>query len=158
MTHKSILKNEDGVSISIGFILMFAVTVIVFTGVMLSFYSLSRYTEKSAMEESFKILGSGLANKITTVDTLVNVSASFGATVDSIEYEFRIPATIAGKTYSMNLTNTTFEIILESDNGALVGAPFSVSNNFTGRKFYGGAEDYIITYDKNNNKIFIDER
>jgi hypothetical protein len=110
------------------------------------------------MEESFKILGSGLANKITTVDTLVNVSASFGATVDSIEYEFRIPATIAGKTYSMNLTNTTFEIILESDNGALVGAPFSVSNNFTGRKFYGGAEDYIITYDKNNNKIFIDER
>lgn len=158
MAHESVIKNEDAVSISIGFILMFAVTVIVFTGVMISFYSLSRNTEKSAMEESFKILGSGLANKITTVDTLVNVSASFGATVESIEYEFRLPATIAGKTYSINLTNNTYEIILEAENGALVGAPFSVSNNFTGRKFYGGAEDYIITYDKNNKKIFIDEK
>lgn len=158
MAPESIIKNEGAVSISIGFILMFAVTVIVFTGVMLSFYSLSRNTEKSAMEESFKILGSGLANKITTVDTLVNVSASFGATVESIEYEFRLPATIAGTTYSMNLTNTTYEIILEADNGALVGAPFSVSNNFTGRKFYGGAEDYIITYDKKDKTIYIDER
>jgi hypothetical protein len=158
MAPESIIRNEDAVSISIGFIIMFTVTVIVFSGVMLSFYSLSRSTEKSAMEESFKILGSGLANKITTVDTLVNVSASFGATVEIIEYEFRLPATIAGKTYSMNLTNTTYEIILESDNGVLVGAPFSVSNNFTGRKFYGGAEDYIITYDKNDNKIYIDEQ
>ncbi|TRZ91331.1 MAG: hypothetical protein D4R88_02100 [Methanosarcinales archaeon] len=158
MALKRILKNEDAVSISIGFILMFAITVIVFTGVLLSFYSLSHNIEKSAMQESFKILGSGLANKITTVDTLVNVSASFGATVQSIEYEFRLPATIAGKTYSMNLTNTTYEIILEADNGALVGAPFSVSTNFTGRKFYGGAEDYIISYDKNDNKIYIDEQ
>ncbi|MDD5614636.1 MAG: hypothetical protein PHH85_00375 [Candidatus Methanoperedens sp.] len=158
MALKSIIRNEEAVSISIGFILMFAVTVIVFTGVMISFYSLSRNIEKSAMEESFKILGSGLANKIATVDTLVNVSASFGATVESIEYEFRLPATIAGKTYSINLTNTTHEIILESDNGALVGSPFSVSNNFTERKFYGGAEDYIITYDKNGSKIYIDEQ
>ncbi len=158
MALKRILKNEDAVSISIGFILMFAITVIVFTGVLLSFYSLSQNIEKSAMGESFKILGSGLANKITTVDTLVNISTSFDATVESIEYQFTMPATIAGKTYSINLTNTTYEIILEADNGALVGSPFSVSNNFTGRKFYGGAEDYIITYDKNNNKIFIDER
>ena len=158
MTHKSIITNDEAVSISIGFILMFAVTVIVFIGVLLSFYSLSRNIEKSAMEESFRILGSGLANKISTVDTLVNVSFSFGATVQSIEYEFRLPATIAGKTYSMNLTNSTHEIILEADNGELVGSPFSVSNNFTERKFYGGAEDYIITYDKNNNKIYIDEQ
>jgi hypothetical protein len=158
MAPETIIKNEDAVSVSIGFILMFGVTVIVFTGVMVSFYSLSQNTEKSAMRESFKILGNGLANNINTVDTLVNVSASFGATVESIEYEFRLPATIAGKTYSINLTNTTYEIILEADNGALVGAPFTVSNNFTGRKFYGGAEDYIITYDKNNNIIYIDER
>jgi FlaG/FlaF family flagellin (archaellin) len=158
MAHKSIIKNEEAVSVSVGFILMFAVTVIVFTGVMVSFYSLSGNIEKSAMEESFKIVGSGLANKITTVDTLVNVSASFGATVESIEYEFRLPDNIAGKTYSINVTNTTHEIILEADNGALVGSPFSVSNNFTERKFYGGAEDYIITYNKNNNNIFIDEK
>lgn len=158
MAFKRILKNEDAVSISIGFILMFAITVIVFTGVILSFYSLSHNIEKSAMQESFKILGSGLANKITTVDTLVNISTSFGATVESIEYKFTMPATIAGKTYSMNLTNTTNEIILEADNGALVGAPFSVSNNFTGRKFYGGAEYFVLKFNKNNNIIYLDEQ
>ncbi len=129
MAPENIIKNEDAVSISIGFILMFAVTVIVFTGVMISFYTLSQNTEKIAMKESFKILGSGLANKITTVDTLINISSSFGATVESIEYEFRLPATIAGKTYSINLTNSTYEIILEADNGALVGSPFTVSSN-----------------------------
>jgi FlaG/FlaF family flagellin (archaellin) len=157
MTLKSFLKNEAGVSVSIGFILMFAVTVIVFVGVLISFHSLSQNIEKSAMRESFRIQGSGLANKITTVDTLVNVSASFGATVESIEYEFIMPPTIAGKTYSINLTNTTYEIILEADNGALVGAPFTVSNNFTGRKFYGGAEYFVIKYNKNNKNIYMDE-
>jgi FlaG/FlaF family flagellin (archaellin) len=157
MALKRILKNEDAVSISIGFILMFTITVIVFTGVILSFYSLSQNIEKSAMRESFKILGNGLANKITTVDTLVNISTSFGATVESIEYEFTMPDTIAGKTYSMNLTNTSFEIILEANNGALVGAPFSVSNNFTGRKFYGGAEYFVLKYNKNDKTIYMDE-
>lgn len=158
MTSKNLIKNDDAVSISIGFILMFAVTVLMFTSVILSFYSLSQQTEKSAMRENFKIMGSGLASKITMVDTLVNTTRSYGGTVNSLEYEFSIPESIAGKTYTVNVSTSNSKIILESDNGARIVVPVNTSTNFTGIKLYSGAEAYKMKYNVSSDSIYIVER
>jgi len=89
MKIKKLLKNEDAVSISIGFILMFSITVLVFSGIILSFYSLSGQSREAAMRASFDILGSGFAARVTSMDTLVNITGSYGGTVNQLEYDFQ---------------------------------------------------------------------
>jgi hypothetical protein len=158
MNPGKIIKNDDAVSISVGFMLMFAVTVIIFSTVIISFYTLSQQSEKSAMLESFRIMGSGLAAEITTVDTLVNISSGNGGTVNTLEYSFTLPASIAGKSYTVNVTNSTYRIILESDNGARIVVPFNISTNLTGKMIYSGAEDYVLKYDTTSNSIVIQEQ
>lgn len=155
MKFRKLYKNEEAVSISIGFILMFAVTVLVFSALIISFYSLSRDTEKSAMQESFKIMGSGLAIKITSVDTLINTTNSYGGTINSLEYEIAIPESLAGKSYTINITDSPNRIIMESDNGAKVTVPFNISMNFTSRIIYSGAEIYALYYNRTSNSIDI---
>lgn len=114
MTFKKFIKNEDAVSITVGFILTLSITVLVFSAIILSFYSLTQQSEKITLKESFDILGSGMALKITTMDTLVNITQSYGGAVNSLEYEFTIPASIANEGYGININNK--QIILESDN------------------------------------------
>ncbi len=155
MKSKNLFKNDEAVSISIGFILMFAVTVLVFSALIISFYSLSRDTEKSAMRESFRIIGNGVAIKITAMDTIINATDSYGGTVNEFNYEIAIPASLAGKTYTMNITDSPNRIIMEADNGAKVTVPFNVSTNFMGRKIYSGAENYLLYYNKTSGSIEI---
>lgn len=151
MTFKDIIKNDDAVSISIGFILMFAITIIIFISVVLSFYTLSHQSEKTAMEESFNVMGHRLAIEMTATDSIINMVNSFGGKANSIEYEFILPPSIAADTYSVNVTNSTRNIILESpDNGAKVIIPFNISTIFIERKFYSGAENYKFEYYGNN--------
>ncbi len=155
MKFKRIFKNDEAVSISIGFILMFAVTVIVFSALIISFYSLSGHTEKSAMQESFKILGNGLAIKISTMDILVNQTNSMGGTINSLDYDVSIPETIAGRTYVINITDSPDLINLEADNGAKIMVPFNISMNIIPGKIYSGAENYKLYYNKTINSIEI---
>ncbi len=160
MKSSNLLKDDSAVSISIGFILMFAVTVIIFTATIISFYSLTKSSEKSAQDTTFKIIGAGLATKITTVDILVNITNSYGGNMTSLEYEVTMPASVAGKSYSVNITNSTYQIIIQSDNGALTYSPFNISNNFTAIQIYSGAENYklVYVYDKFSNSFNIMEQ
>ena len=158
MNSKSLLKNDDAVSISVGFILMFAVTVIIFSATIISFYTLSNSNEKSAMSATFEIIGAGVAAKITTVDTLVNITNSYGGTVNSLEYEFSMSPFVAGRSYTVNITNSTYKIIIKSDNGATSYSPFNVSTNFTAIQIYSGAENYKLTYNKSSNSLIIVEQ
>ncbi len=157
MKFKNLFGNDEAVSISIGFILMFAVTVLVFTALIISFYSLSRGTEKSAMQESFRIMGNGVAIKITAVDTLINATNSYGGTINELNYEIAVPSSLAGKTYTMNITGSPNRIIMEADNGAKVTVPFNISTSFIARKIYSGAENYMIYYNRTINGIDIVE-
>lgn len=157
MHSKNFLINDEAVSISIGFILMFSVSVLVFTALVLSFYSIYQDTEKSAMQASFKIIGSEISEKITTFDMIVNSINSSGGEVNSLEYEFSLPGSIAGKSYTMNITNSPYQIIMESDNGARSVSPFNITINITERKIYSGSENYKFKYDTNNRSIIIDE-
>ncbi len=158
MSPKNLIKNEDAVSITLGFILMLSITVLVFSAIVLSFYTLSQQSEKVVMRESFDILGSGLAIRITTVDTLVNITNYYGGAVNSLEYEFSIPASIADKGYSINITNSTKQIIIESDSGAKAWIPFNTSSSIWEKKIYSNAQDYKLTYNKTDNMIKIEEQ
>lgn len=157
MDFRGMLKNEDAVSISIGFILMFSITVIIFLATIISFYNLSHSNEKIVMGATFKIIGAGLATTITTVDTLTNIINSYGGTVNSLEYEFSMPASVADKSYSVNLTNSTYQIIIQSGNGAITFTTLNISTNFNAVHIYSGAENYKITYDKPSNSLNIVE-
>ncbi len=158
MNPKNLLKNDEAVSISIGFILMFSVTVIIFTATIISFYSLSQSNERNAMGATFRIIGSGLAARINTADVLVNITNSYGGTVNAMEYEFPMPASVAGRSYAVNITNSPSEIIIQSDNGAITYSPFNVSTNLTPVRIYSGAENYKLTYNKSISSLNIVEQ
>ncbi|MFH1321294.1 MAG: hypothetical protein ABII90_11675, partial [Bacteroidota bacterium] len=155
MRPKSFLKNDDAVAISLGFILTFAITVIVFTALIISFYSLTQSTEKSAMRENFKIIGSGLAAKINSADMLVNFTNSNSGTVNMLEYEFSVPVSVAGKTYTMNITKSPYKIIFEADNGVRVVSVFNTSTNFTPVLLYSASEYFVIKYNGASNSLYI---
>ncbi len=155
MQPKNLIKNEEAVSISLGFIMMLSISVLVFSGVVLSFYTLSQRSEKAAMQGSFEIMGSGLAFRITTMDTLVNITNSYGGTVNALEYEFSIPATIANEGYSVNITNSTKQVIIQADNGAIAWVPFSTSSNVTQATINSGARDFKFIYNSTGNTINI---
>lgn len=154
MNSKNLLKNDEAVSITLGFILMLTITVLVFLAVILSFYTLMQQSKNVAMRESFDIMGSGLATRITTVDSLVNMTGYYGGTVNALEYEFSLPATIANEGYSINITNK--QIIIESDTGARAWIPFNTSSSIMGKTIYSSAHDYKLTYSRTNNIINIE--
>jgi len=148
MKIKKLLENEDAVSITIGFILMFSITVLVFSGIVLSFYTLSEHSKETAMMASFDILGSGFAARITSMDTLVNLSRSYGGNVNQLEYDFSIPASIADESYGINITSE--KIFLDAENDAKAWIPFNSSYNIN-ENIYSNAQDYTLWYDNNNN-------
>ncbi len=158
MSNKNLIENDDAVSISLGFILMLSITVLVFSATLLSFYTLSSQSEKTAMRESFEIMASGLAVRITTVDMLINLTSSYSGEVNALEYEFSIPATIANEGYSITISNSTKEIIIEADNGAKARVPFNTSSKIMRTTIYSNAQDYKFIYNKADNAITIEER
>lgn len=155
MVLKKLLKNNDAVSVSVSFILMFAITVIVFTATVLTFYSISQNSERNAMQESFKLLGGGLAVRITGIDALVNTIRTGGGSVNMLEYELSMPDSIAGNSYTVNITDDG--IILEDETGSKFTVTLGISSNATG-KIYSGAGIYQLDFDKENNSIVIKEK
>ncbi len=159
MSLKNLIKNEDAVSITVGFILTVSITVLVFSGIIIAFYALSQQSEKAAAISSLDILGSGVAVRITTMDTLVNISNSYGGSpclcVNSLEYDFSIPASVSHEGYSVNITNSTKQVILESDSGVESWNPYNTSSSFAGTVIDSNSQDYKFAYDKTNNIIII---
>jgi hypothetical protein len=154
MNPKSLLKNEDAVSITVGFILMLSLTVLVFCAIVLSFYTLEQQSQEAAMRESFDILGSGFAARITSMDTLINITTSNGGTVNQLEYDFSIPASIANEGYGINITREM--IFLDAENNAKAWIPFNSSYNITGQ-IYSSAQDYTLS-DNNSNSMKIEQQ
>jgi hypothetical protein len=156
MRTEKLLINDEAVSITIGFTLMLSITVIVFSMLILSFHSFILQSEKISMRESFGILGSGHAARITTVDTLVNLSNSKGWTLNSLEYDFSIPPSIAGKEYVTNITGN--KITIGSDNGAKAWIPFTTPSFIDGQDFNSGAQDFKLVYNSSTKMIRIEEQ
>lgn len=155
MNPKSLLKNEDAVSITVGFILILFITVLVFTATILSFHTLTLNSQKGVMRESFDILGSGFAARVTSMDTLVNLTVSNGGTVNQLEYDFSIPASIADESYGINITRE--RIFLDAENDAKAWIPFNSSYNIT-EQIYSNAQDYTLRYDNITNSMIIEQQ
>ncbi|VVB55438.1 Uncharacterised protein [uncultured archaeon] len=152
MKNKKLLENEDAVSITIGFILMLSITLLVFSGIVLSYYTLSQHSKETAVRTSFDILGSGFASRVTSMDTLVNITRSYGGTVNQLEYDFSIPASIADESYGINITRE--KIFMEAENDAKAWIPFN-SSGIINEQIYSNAQDYTLWYDNNNNTMKI---
>lgn len=155
MNPKNLLKNEDAVSITLGFILMLSITVLVFSAIILSFYTLTQHSQEAAMMESFDILGSGFAIRVSSMDTLVNITTSNGGIVNRLEYDFSIPASIANEGYGINITRE--KIFLDAENDAKSWIPFNSSYNIT-EQIYSSVQDYTLGYDNNNNSMKIEQQ
>lgn len=155
MNPKNLLKNEDAVSITLGFILILSITVLVFSAIVLSFYTLTQHSQEAAMRESFDILGSGFAARVSSMDTLVNITESNGGTANQLEYDFSIPASIANEGYGINITRE--RIFLDAENNAKAWIPFNSSYNIT-EQIYSNAQDYTLSYDSNNNSMKIEQQ
>jgi len=110
------------------------------------------------MRESFRIIGSGVAAKITSADMLVNVTKSYDGNINLLEYDFSIPDSMASKSYYVNITNSPQEIIIESENGAKTVSPYVLTTDITQRMLYSGGENYMIKYNVSGDNIEIVDR
>ncbi len=155
MNPKGFLKNEDAVSITVGFILILFITVIIFSAIVISFYTLTQDTQRAAMMESFDILGSAFASRVTSMDTLANITVSNGGTVNQLEYDFSIPATIANEGYGINITRQ--RVYMDAENNAKAWIPFNSSYNIT-EQIYSSAQDYTLRYNTSKKSIIIEQQ
>ena len=155
---RRLANDENAVSISIGFILTFSITVLILVIILTSFYSLMDQAEQTVMRDEFEIHGSDLAVKITTIDTMAGTAMRSGADIGEIRYELSLPDKIAGKQYSIEFSNTTNEIIFSSEerDETKVKIPFSTDDTtLLSTTIYSSTGEYQISYNPSANTIEI---
>lgn len=153
---KRLKEDENAVSLSIGFILTFSITVLVLVTILTSFYSLMNQAEQTVMRDEFEIHGSDLAVKITTIDTMAGTAIGSGSTVGEISYAVSLPEKIAGKQYTIELSNTTNDIILSSEerDETRVKVPFSTDDTTVlSTTLYSSNGEFLIVYNPDTNTI-----
>ena len=111
---REFLNDEEAVSVAVGFILTFTITVIAFMMVMSSFYGLMDSTEHNVMLEECEIHGNDIALQIINIDAAVNVNSVAGGSISELNHEIDLPDRIAGQYYSIEFSNTTNEITFRS--------------------------------------------
>ena len=153
---RNILNDENAVSISIGFILTFTITVIAFLMIMQTFYVMLYQAEHTVLREEFEIHGSDIAVQLTNIDTIVNVTLSSGGSVGEIRYDISLPDKIAGSYYSVEFSNQTGEIIFDSDDRleTIVKVPYvTQTTNVESTTIYSAAGEHYLSYNSSTNLI-----
>ncbi|SDG29285.1 hypothetical protein SAMN04488589_2613 [Methanolobus vulcani] len=155
---KKIKDDDNAVSISVGTVLMLSITVITLVVVVGSFYTMMDRHERSVARDQFEIHGNDLALQISNIDTAVQITNNYGGKAENISYQFSLPAAIARHQYSIELSNSTREIIFRSESGpetevkiTYVTSTSSVASN----KVYSGQDYFELYYDANSNLIGI---
>ena len=153
---RDILNDDHAVSISIGFILTFTITVIAFLMIMQTFYGMLYQAEHTVLREEFEIHGNDIAVQLTNIDTIVNVTLSSGGNIGEIRYDISLPDKIAGSYYSVEFSNLTNEIIFESDDRLETTAkiPYITQTTIVSSvKIYSAAGDHYLLYNPSTNLI-----
>ena len=153
---RDILNDENAVSISIGFILTFSITVIAFLMIMQTFYGMLYQAEHTVLREEFEIHGNDIAVQLTNIDTIVNVSLSSGGSIGEIRYDISLPDKIAGSYYSVEFSNDTSEIIFGSDDRLETTAkiPYvTQTTTVSSTKIYSAAGEHYLSYNPSTNLI-----
>jgi hypothetical protein len=150
--------DENAVSISIGFILTFSITVLILVTILTSFYSLMGQAEQRVMRDEFEIHGNDIAVKITSIDTMVGYAAETGSTVGYLTYELQLPDKIAGQGYSVIFTDQTNDIIFVSEEReeTVVKVPYSAEDiSISPTTLYSSSGKHQMTYNPVSNAIEI---
>lgn len=145
-----LLKDETAVSISVGFILTFVISVIALVTVLTSFYTLMDRAEQTVMRSEFEIHGNDISMQIASIDALVAVMNNSGAYMGILEYELNLPDQIAGEHYSVSVVNSSHEIMLQSSDKAetKVMIPYSTNNIVVVKStIFSEAGRHYMTYD-----------
>jgi FlaG/FlaF family flagellin (archaellin) len=155
---KRITDDENAVSISVGTVLMLSITVITLVVVIGSFYTMMDRHEHAVTRDQFEIHGNDMALQISNIDTAVQITNNYGGKAENISYHFSLPPTIARHQYSIELSNSTREIIFRSQSGpgtevkvTYVTSTTDVASN----KIYSGQDYFELYYDANSNLIGI---
>ena len=148
--------DDSAVSVSVGFILTFSITVLVLVITLTSFYSIMGQAEQTIMRDEFEIHGNDIALRIATMDTAVSLADNAGSGIEELTYILSLPQTIAGKEYSIEILNLPNEIVLISEErkGTEVKIPYSAENtNVTPTVIYSSQGEFIMVYSPLKNTI-----
>ncbi|WP_333787157.1 DUF7266 family protein [Methanomethylovorans sp.] len=145
-----LLEDEAAVSISIGFILTFVISVLALITVLTAFYTLMDRAEQTAMRSEFEIHGNDISMQISSIDSLVAVMDNSGAYIGVLEYDLDLPDRIAGEHYSVSIVNSSHEILLQSRDKTetKVMVPYSTNNmRVIESTIFSEAGTHYIVYD-----------
>lgn len=149
---KRFLKDDSAVSVSVGSILIFSISVLAFIMVMNSFFSMMDQTEETVTREEFETYGNDIALQLINVDTIISNTGKYG--VNSLKYEFTIPDKVAGEYYSVNFSNKSNEITFKSQNQVKVKVPYSVCNTqVETTTIYSSSTNHYFFYNSSKNLI-----
>ncbi len=155
---RRIIDDENAVSISLGTILMFSITVVTLIVVISSFYTMMDRHEDSVTRNQFEIHGNDLALQISNIDTAVQITNNYGGKTENISSLFSLPPKIADNQYSIEFSNNSKEIIFESGDEAETEVKVSYVTsavNISSKKIYSGPDHFEFYYDKDSNLIKI---
>jgi hypothetical protein len=155
---RDLLNDENAVSISIGFILTFGITVIAFILILNSFYSMMGQAEQTVMREEFEILGNDIAVQLTKIDTIVDITGNAGSNTQEIRYDLSIPDKVAGQYYSIEFSNQSREIIFSSHERSetMVKIPYATRTvDVASTTIYSAAGSHYLLYSPVTNIIEI---
>ncbi|TFH44435.1 MAG: hypothetical protein E4G94_03860 [ANME-2 cluster archaeon] len=153
---RDLLNDENSVSISIGFILTFGITVIAFIMIMNSFYSMMGQAEHTVMREEFEILGNDISVQLTNVDTIVGNTSNAGSNTQEIRYDLSLPDKVAGQYYSIGFSNQSREIIFCSHEKSetTVKIPYATRTvDVASTTIYSAAGSHYLLYSPATNII-----
>lgn len=158
MNLRSLRDDDSAVSITVGFILTFSITVIILVTILSSFYSLMDTAEQTVMRDEFEIHANDIAVRIATIDTMIGTATNSGSDVGELEYELSLPDRIAGKAYSIEFDNSTEDIVFISQDRdeTRVKVPYYTENTVLfSTTLYSSKGKYAIEYEPGNNAIII---
>lgn len=155
---KTLYQDDRAVSIAVGFILTFTITILTFTAIMNSSYLLMEQTEENVMREEFEIHGNNIALQLTEMDTMILIANSTGGSVEEMRSELLLPLKIANEYYDVEFSNSTSTIIFESKGRDQTRSevPYNLeSTNIESKTISSAAGDHYLLYNSTANLIEI---
>lgn len=153
---KRLTNDENAVSISVGTMLLFSVTVVTLILVVNSFYSMMDREGSIVTRNQFEIHGNDMALQIANIDTAILIANNHGGKVENLSYRFSLPSAIADKQYSVEIKNDTSEIVFSSekryDTTVKVSYVTSIAN-VSSTKMYSGPDYFEFYYNSDSNLI-----
>lgn len=149
------IGDDRGVAISVGSILLFAVTIIALTVILLSFSQMMTASKDVIMREHFKIMGRDITVRLTDLDTMITAAEDRGESIGGVEYDLEMPMLIVDRYYRVQVTQD--ELILSSDQGknTMVRIPYNTTTPVQPTVIYSAEGEHVLRYNASAGRIEI---